>query len=74
MALLGNAQSHSKAISLDDGALRTNGVLVGRILYSLFYTSSSELYAENLDTAVSALEASVWTTDFDPSLALDVAG
>ncbi|MCA9803720.1 MAG: hypothetical protein KC777_17235 [Cyanobacteria bacterium HKST-UBA02] len=44
----------------------------GRILYSLFYTSSREFYAENLDTAVSALETSVWTTEFDPSLELNV--
>ncbi|PZM86188.1 MAG: hypothetical protein DKT66_01985 [Candidatus Melainabacteria bacterium] len=44
----------------------------GRVVYILYYHAPIETFMQNMDTAVSAFQSSVWRKDFDPMIPLDV--
>lgn len=44
----------------------------GRVVYFLYYLAPINAFAEGIDHAVNTFKTSVWRTDFDPMVSLDV--
>lgn len=44
----------------------------GKVVYIIYYRAPIDVFAEHVDTAVEIFKTSVWRTDFDPTVNLDV--
>ncbi len=44
----------------------------GQVVYILYYRAAIDSFADDMDTAINSFRSSVWRSDFDPNIALDV--
>lgn len=42
------------------------------VVYIIYYRAPIDVFAKHVDTAVEIFKTSVWRTDFDPTVNLDV--